>query len=180
MHLKRPYWSVAFWSGCIGLIALVSGCETATTGARIDARIQEMPEVFAALPKEAQKDIKWGYVKLGFTPAMVYMALGNPAKTVVSDDKTRITWTYYDDTVISNEVAMRSAAAEAGSAYSNANLSSPGTAAPAAAGDPKSSTQAFNESGMVGSEGYTEESHGDEVMIIFDNGAVMAVHRIEK
>jgi len=32
--------------------------QTVTTGSRIEARIQEMPEVFAALPKEAQKDIK--------------------------------------------------------------------------------------------------------------------------
>jgi len=170
---------IVLLSGSIGLLAMFAGCKTAMTGAKIEARIQEMPEVFAQLPKAAQKDIRWGYIKKGFTPPMVYMALGNPEKTEVSEDKTRITWTYYDDTVVSQEVAMRSAAAEAGSAYSAANFRTRGDSPPAAPGEPKSSRQAFDERGMPGAESYTEDTHAAKVLVIFDQGKVMAVHRIE-
>ncbi len=174
--------SIAGLCGCVGLIAMLSGCDTVTTGAKIEARIQEMPELFAQLPKEAQKDIRWGYIKKGFNPAMVYMALGSPSKRESSEDKTKVTWTYYDDTVISQEVAMRSGAAENGTAYYTGGITKPGST-PFVLGQTPTSKQVAD-SGVRGPSGsgldyFEVGDHAARVLVIFDQGRVMTVHRIE-
>ena len=51
---------------------LISGCST------IENRIEEKSAVFNSLPSETQEQIKQGIVNVGFSPDMVYMALGRP------------------------------------------------------------------------------------------------------
>ena len=89
---------------CIGL----SGC-AATNGGRIQARINEKPDAFAKLTKQQQKDIKWGYVKRGYTPDMVYFAFGKPDQIIASADKTSYVWVYLDRAAINQDAAMVSA-----------------------------------------------------------------------
>ncbi len=170
--------------GCsVCCFVLLAGCETATTGAKIEARIQEMPEVFAQLPKAAQQAIRWGYVKKGFNPVMVYMALGQPAKTEVSKDKARVMWTYYDDTVVSQDVAMRTAAAENGTAYHTGGISVPG-AGTTAVGAENTEQHVMERTGGRGAKGlgqsyYDMNEHTARVLVFYDHGKVTDVKRIE-
>lgn len=57
---------------CVLLVALVAGCATPSS------RIKKNPELFASFPLEAQALIQQGRVAIGFEPAMVEMALGEP------------------------------------------------------------------------------------------------------
>ncbi|MBS0663936.1 MAG: hypothetical protein JSR48_11785 [Verrucomicrobia bacterium] len=57
----------------LGVIAgLLAGCST------IESRIKEKAPAFAALDATTQAKIQRGVVELGYTPDMVYMALGAP------------------------------------------------------------------------------------------------------
>ena len=71
------------WPGLL-LAILLAGCTS------VDKRIAENRTVFAALSPEAQHDIRNGQVSLGFTPAMVYMALGKPAQINTSADAKEV------------------------------------------------------------------------------------------
>ncbi len=53
-------------------LALLAGCQT------VDTRIKEKPEVFASLDKAVQDKIKQGIIEIGYTPDMVWLALGAP------------------------------------------------------------------------------------------------------
>src|SRR4051812_49051606 len=74
--------------GCALLGA--SGCSTTAT------RLQERPSAVAALTPEARSKIEGGVVEPGFTPEMVYLALGKPASPANARiDVTRDgTWVY--------------------------------------------------------------------------------------
>lgn len=50
----------------------MAGCST------VDSRIKEKPDVFTKLDPVIQAKIKQGIIDLGFTPDMVYIALGKP------------------------------------------------------------------------------------------------------
>lgn len=52
----------------------LAGCATP------DYRIKKHPEMFAAFPPEVQAKVRQGQVDLGFTPDMVFIALGEPAR----------------------------------------------------------------------------------------------------
>jgi outer membrane protein assembly factor BamE (lipoprotein component of BamABCDE complex) len=67
MHLKNIFLFIA-------LLLAVSGCDT------IDHRIREKPDVFNQLDPKAQAEIRRGRVEVGYTPDMVYIALGKPDK----------------------------------------------------------------------------------------------------
>lgn len=54
------------------LLLLAPGCST------IDKRIAEKSSVFAKLDAATQKQLRQGIVEIGYTPAMVYIALGHP------------------------------------------------------------------------------------------------------
>jgi hypothetical protein len=61
------------------LLALASASLFFATGCQtVDDRIREKPEVFAQVDKATQDKIKQGIIDLGFTPDMVYLALGAP------------------------------------------------------------------------------------------------------
>jgi hypothetical protein len=59
------------------LSLMVMGCASS-----VSSRIQEKSEVFVALPAEYQIKVRQGMVDEGFTPDMVYMALGKPSRVV--------------------------------------------------------------------------------------------------
>jgi len=67
MHLKKIFFFTV-------LLLAVSGCNT------IDHRIHEKPDVFNQLDPKAQAEIRQGRVEVGYTPDMVYIALGKPDK----------------------------------------------------------------------------------------------------
>ena len=74
MGKKSP--SLAFCATAL-LVLCVAGCET--TGG-IDARIQEKSAFYAALKPCQKKYISQGVVVPGFTPDMVYLAVGSPSR----------------------------------------------------------------------------------------------------
>jgi outer membrane protein assembly factor BamE (lipoprotein component of BamABCDE complex) len=71
------------------LVAL-SGCST------VKSRIEEKSAVFNALDPQTQARIKQGIVDVGFTPDMVYIALGKPDETKesVTANGRETTWIY--------------------------------------------------------------------------------------
>jgi len=79
----------------IGAALLFAGCST------ISSRINEKGSVFYSLDSSTQAKIEHGDVGIGFTPDMVYMALGHPdakRQHTTADGTTEI-WvyrTYYD------------------------------------------------------------------------------------
>lgn len=75
------------------LLALViTGCASN----EIAARIRERSSVYATLPPAQQEKIEQGVIALGFTPDMVYMAMGLPSQVEpVEDTGGRAElWTY--------------------------------------------------------------------------------------
>lgn len=75
-------------------LALAAGCQT------VDSRIKEKPEAFASVDKATQDKIKQGIIELGFTPDLVYLALGKPDQkrelvTAAGHNETWIYNTYY-------------------------------------------------------------------------------------
>src|SRR5882672_6998777 len=79
------------------LTVLVAALALALTGcSTINSRIRERAAVFYALDPAAQEQIRHGQVGVGYTPDMVYMALGQPTKHIdrVTNDGTETTWIY--------------------------------------------------------------------------------------
>jgi hypothetical protein len=82
----------------LGVAALLGACST------INTRINERSAVFNQLDPNTQAKISHGDIDIGFTPDMVYMALGNPdvrREAVTTDGQTE-TWvyrSYYGDEV---------------------------------------------------------------------------------
>jgi hypothetical protein len=70
-----------------GFALLVAGCSTGPS-----ARIQEKSSVYATLKTWEKKHIDQGVIANGFTPDMVYMAVGNPSK--VKSQGNEELWTY--------------------------------------------------------------------------------------
>ena len=77
---------------------LLAACST------INSRIQANSAVFDALPLETQERIRKGIVEVGYTPQMVYIAMGDPTekRSSRSASRDRETWiysVYYQDWV---------------------------------------------------------------------------------
>lgn len=83
---------------CLGALVftvVLAGCST------IDNRIQEKSDVFAKLDPVTQSKLKQGIIDLGFTPDMVYIALGKPdeIRERTGDGGHKTVWkynTYYE------------------------------------------------------------------------------------
>ena len=54
------------------LLLIAAGCATP------EARIRRHPEIFASFPPDVQAQVRQGHIALGFSPAAVRMALGEP------------------------------------------------------------------------------------------------------
>ncbi|MEI6108094.1 MAG: hypothetical protein WCR49_13925 [Opitutae bacterium] len=68
----------------------LTGCQS------VDDRIKQKPDVFAAVDKATQDKIKQGIIDLGYTPDMVYLALGAPdqKRETVAATGMSISWIY--------------------------------------------------------------------------------------
>ncbi len=74
---------------------LVTGCST------VNSRIREKAPLYYSLDANTQSKIAHGDIDVGFTPDMVYIALGEPTRKRerTTQDGTNDTWiysTYYD------------------------------------------------------------------------------------
>lgn len=71
-------------------ILFLAGCTTP------DTRIRQQPELFATLDADTQQQIRRGEIDLGYTPAMVRLALGEPTERVEATpgDSENSVWTY--------------------------------------------------------------------------------------
>jgi hypothetical protein len=75
----------------VTVLALVlSGCST------VESRIEEKSAIFNALPTEAQSRIKQGLIDVGYTPDMVYIAMGRADRVVERSTAagTETVWIY--------------------------------------------------------------------------------------
>ncbi|HTB81500.1 MAG TPA: hypothetical protein VK717_11505 [Opitutaceae bacterium] len=77
------------------LMLMLAGCNT------IDSRISQKQDVFNRLDPQTQAKIRQGIVEVGYTPDMVYIALGTPDEqhqkvTAKGDDTTWVYRTYYE------------------------------------------------------------------------------------
>ena len=77
-------------------VALLAAC-SGIPQSRIDQRIAPM---FDKYPADVQQKINAGHVDIGFTPDMVLMALGDPAKkwNVKTDKGETEIWSYHNNT----------------------------------------------------------------------------------
>lgn len=76
----------------LAVVALsLAGC--ASTPER---RAQQHPEVFEALPPEVQENVMAGQVEIGYTPDMVFLALGAPDRKINrrTENEEREIWVY--------------------------------------------------------------------------------------
>lgn len=78
---------------------IFTGC--ATTGARIQAHIDEKPEVFAKPTRQQQKDSRWGYVRLGFNPIKDQTSADIYSNIDAAKDLPTI-WVAFKDNVVVN------------------------------------------------------------------------------
>jgi hypothetical protein len=71
-------------------LVMLAGCST------INSRIKENAAVFDSLPADVQEKISQGIVEVGYTPDMVYIAMGNPheKRNSRSADRNKATWIY--------------------------------------------------------------------------------------
>jgi hypothetical protein len=71
---------------------VLSGCATPA------ARIKRHPELFTGFPPEVQTAVREGRIDLGYTPEMVYIALGQPSRKYDREDAegTAEVWAYTD------------------------------------------------------------------------------------
>ena len=81
------------FGGALVLALFVTGCDTDY----VSARIQEKSATYATLKVSEKRFIEKGVVATGFTPDMVYMAVGNPSKVEplqTTDGSKAELWTY--------------------------------------------------------------------------------------
>jgi len=69
---------------------LLVGCSS------IDSRIKEKSDTFASLNATEQQIIRYGYITVGFTRDMVYMALDKPEKIMPGPGPNEETWVYHN------------------------------------------------------------------------------------
>ena len=81
------------FAAALGLALLVTGCET---DGGIAARTREKSAVYATLKVSEKRFIDKGVIAIGFTPDMVYVAMGHPSKVESKDypEGKRELWTY--------------------------------------------------------------------------------------
>jgi hypothetical protein len=82
----------------LGLTLLLTGCESDGS-----ARIQEKSAVYASLKPWQKKYIDTGVIAKGFTPDMVYMAIGNPSEKKPADGGELWTFKNYYPSVAADQ-----------------------------------------------------------------------------
>lgn len=97
----HPFPRSALLAGVL-LGLLLAGCET--TGGAVERRIAEKPTLFASLEPWHQRDVRSGVVNVDDTPDIVYLAVGQPTRTIASADGRDVFWiykNYYPETAVS-------------------------------------------------------------------------------
>lgn len=86
--MKFPYFAPT--AGVIAACVLI-GCQSTRV-----SRIQEHATLFASLQPETQQIIRDGLFDRGFTPELIYMALGKPnqAESAETSNGTSMVWKY--------------------------------------------------------------------------------------
>lgn len=84
------------FAALLGSLVLLAGCST------VEKRIAENQRLFASLDAETQAKLRARTVELGFSPEMVYIALGKPDSksertTAKGREQTWIYLTYYQE-----------------------------------------------------------------------------------
>ena len=79
---------------CTALVLAVVGCSTT------NSRIRKHQQTFDALPEIVQQNLRGGTIDVGYTPEMVFIALGEPDRKVdrVSEDGMSQVWTWWRST----------------------------------------------------------------------------------
>jgi hypothetical protein len=91
--------SLPLLGAALGLALLFAGCESDNS-----ARIQEKSAVYATLKPWQKKYVDTGVVAMGFTPDMVYMAIGNPSDKKPVDGGEMWVFKNYYPTVAADQV----------------------------------------------------------------------------
>ena len=79
------------------LLLLSAVCLLTLTGcSTIDSRIKSNQALFDSLPAETQKKLREHVVEVGYTPAMVFIAIGDPdgRKDKITKDSSTQIWSY--------------------------------------------------------------------------------------
>lgn len=84
----------------ISLLTLITACST------FESRIKENQTVFDKLSPADQQTVRAGFIKVGFTPEMVYMALDKPERKVAGATAGEETWIYHNIYSTSGSVGM--------------------------------------------------------------------------
>lgn len=84
----------------LGISVILAGCNTT------EDRINEHRAEFSALDPAKQQEVRSGHVEPGFTPDMVYMALGKPTQVTNGPDATLV-WLYHREPVTAYNETIR-------------------------------------------------------------------------
>ena len=76
-----------------GLVGVLAGCGTTNTKA---SRIKENQVAFDQLSPADQEVVRNGFIKIGYTQAMVYVALESPEKKASGPGVNEETWVYHN------------------------------------------------------------------------------------
>ena len=81
----------------VGLAALVLAIGLAGCASTPERRIQKHPEMFEGIPPDVQETVRAGRVEIGYTPDMVFLALGAPDRKVTrkTEAEEREIWIYH-------------------------------------------------------------------------------------
>lgn len=71
-------------------LVLLAGCSS------VESRIKERSAVYAKLSPMEQQTIQRGYITMGFTPDMVYMALDKPESVTPGNKPGNESWIYHN------------------------------------------------------------------------------------
>ena len=152
----------------LGFALLITGCESDNSS----SRIQEKSAVYATLKPWQKKNIDKGIVAMGFSPDMVYMAVGNP--TTKTPDVTTEVWTYktYYPSVGADQVKY-TLNTDQSSAYSgNLNRGMPGSNAKTGPNAGKGNTSISQTGGMQGGSMEPADMVSYTLWVTFENGVV--------
>ena len=116
-----------------GFLAALVGCNTST----FESRIKENQSEFTKLPEIDQQIIRNGFIKIGYTPALVYIALEKPERKIPGATANEETWVYHN--FYASDGSSLTPAQKIKTNYAGASGSGTGSS-PVAGGKPNNNT----------------------------------------
>jgi hypothetical protein len=87
----------SYWSLLAAGVLVFAGCKSST----VETRKAERSAAYLALPADQRELVDKGQIKVGMSEDAVYMAWGNPAQVLTSEDQRgRVTTWLYQGTVL--------------------------------------------------------------------------------